>query len=107
MKVRRYSCKCKLCKAKWTTDKEREAAYNAHGEKCARYAEFWAKRRAMYPNYSVAAEQYQMAAIYFSHEPIRGHYNAAIKCDGRCMGATGHNCECSCGGANHGLSSAA
>lgn len=23
-------------------------------------------------------------------------------CDARCTGATGHNCECSCGGANHG-----
>lgn len=25
------------------------------------------------------------------------------KCDARCMNATGHNCECSCGGANHGI----
>lgn len=24
------------------------------------------------------------------------------KCDGRCMNAKGHNCECACGGANHG-----
>jgi hypothetical protein len=24
------------------------------------------------------------------------------KCDARCMGATGPNCECSCGGKNHG-----
>lgn len=24
------------------------------------------------------------------------------KCDARCMNAKGHNCECSCGGANHG-----
>lgn len=23
-------------------------------------------------------------------------------CDARCMNAKGHNCECSCGGANHG-----
>lgn len=23
-------------------------------------------------------------------------------CDGRCTGAKGHNCECSCNGANHG-----
>jgi hypothetical protein len=24
------------------------------------------------------------------------------KCDARCEGATGHRCECSCGGRNHG-----
>lgn len=24
------------------------------------------------------------------------------KCDARCMGAAGNNCECSCGGKNHG-----
>lgn len=24
-------------------------------------------------------------------------------CDGRCTSARGHNCECSCGGANHGI----
>lgn len=30
--------------------------------------------------------------------------NAAMRCpcDGRCTGATGPNCECSCGGVNHG-----
>jgi homoserine trans-succinylase len=26
-------------------------------------------------------------------------------CDGRCMSATGKNCQCSCGGKNHGLNS--
>ncbi len=25
------------------------------------------------------------------------------KCDARCTNAKGHNCECSCGGANHGI----
>ena len=28
------------------------------------------------------------------------------KCDARCMGATGPNCECSCGGKNHGAAHA-
>ena len=27
------------------------------------------------------------------------------KCDGRCLHAKGRNCECSCGGANHGAGS--
>ena len=25
------------------------------------------------------------------------------KCDARCMGATGHDCQCECGGKNHGV----
>lgn len=33
---------------------------------------------------------------------LQGRYSADHVCDGRCMGATGPNCECSCGGANHG-----
>jgi len=37
---------------------------------------------------------------------VAGKYNSAIACDGRCMGATGLNCECSCGGANHGANHA-
>lgn len=27
------------------------------------------------------------------------------KCDARCLNAKGHNCECSCGGKNHGAGS--
>lgn len=106
--IRRYSCKCSLCKQKWTTEiAERGAAYAKHGQGCAAYQERFAKRRLLFPRASVESEQYQMSAFYFQHFPIKGHYNPAIKCDGRCMGATGHNCECSCGGANHGISSAA
>jgi hypothetical protein len=30
-----------------------------------------------------------------------------IKCDGRCEGATGHVCDCQCGGKNHGRRHAA
>lgn len=38
---------------------------------------------------------------------VFGKHNADIRCDGRCMSATGHNCECACGGANHGAAHAA
>jgi hypothetical protein len=34
--------------------------------------------------------------IFFKSNP------SLHKCDARCMGATGHDCECSCGGKNHG-----
>jgi hypothetical protein len=33
---------------------------------------------------------------------IRGRMNAEIKCNAKCTGAKGHDCECSCGGKNHG-----
>ena len=33
---------------------------------------------------------------------IRGQFSAAHRCDSRCIYAKGPDCECSCGGANHG-----
>lgn len=33
---------------------------------------------------------------------VHGHHNPDIKCDARCQGAHGPNCDCSCGSANHG-----
>lgn len=38
---------------------------------------------------------------------VKGTYIATKKCDPRCTGATGHNCECQCAGANHGAAYAA
>ncbi len=35
-------------------------------------------------------------------QPIYGRFVSEIICDGRCMGAVGHSCDCSCGGMNHG-----
>jgi len=35
--------------------------------------------------------------IYYKDRP------SLHKCDARCMNARGHNCECSCGGVNHGI----
>ncbi len=35
--------------------------------------------------------------IYFAASP------SLHKCGARCTGARGHNCECSCNGANHGV----
>lgn len=33
---------------------------------------------------------------------VIGRFRADKKCDGRCEAATGQQCECSCGGKNHG-----
>lgn len=39
---------------------------------------------------------------FFRLNPIKGTYSPDHKCDARCLNAKGHNCTCSCGGANHG-----
>lgn len=33
---------------------------------------------------------------------VRGKVNAAVKCNARCTGARRSDCECECGGHNHG-----
>lgn len=33
---------------------------------------------------------------------IRGKYNRNKACNAKCLSATGHDCECSCAGRNHG-----
>lgn len=38
----------------------------------------------------------------FLLKQIKGTYSKDHKCDSRCLNAKGHNCTCSCGGANHG-----
>lgn len=40
------------------------------------------------------------AAVAFKR--VNGTLAPEVKCDGRCTHATGHNCNCSCGGKNHG-----
>lgn len=34
--------------------------------------------------------------------PVRGIIRTDKKCDARCENATGHDCECACGGKHHG-----
>ena len=38
-----------------------------------------------------------------SYGQLKAFLNPECPCDARCTGARGHNCECSCGGANHGM----
>jgi len=109
MKIERYSAKCKLCKARWTTElTDRTAAFNAHQANCPKYTKWleYRMRGNLRPN-AEADERYQMSVLYFEHRQIDGRYVADKKCDGRCLSATGHTCECSCGGKNHGMGAAA
>ena len=38
---------------------------------------------------------------------MKGHLAPDHECDARCTGATGPNCDCACGGENHGMAHAA
>lgn len=42
----------------------------------------------------------------FPLQTVKGRLVPDHKCDSRCTNATGPNCDCSCGGANHGLAHA-
>lgn len=39
---------------------------------------------------------------WFMLRRVSGTYSESHKCDSRCLNAKGHDCTCSCGGANHG-----
>jgi hypothetical protein len=39
---------------------------------------------------------------FFMLRAVKGTYSPDHKCDARCLNAKGHDCTCSCGGANHG-----
>ena len=47
------------------------------------------------------------ATRYLRLRIVLGKYNPERECNSLCMAARGHNCECSCGGQNHGAAHAA
>jgi hypothetical protein len=40
-------------------------------------------------------------------KPVHGVHNANHECNAKCLASTGFQCECSCGGKNHGAAHAA
>lgn len=40
--------------------------------------------------------------VFLSWTALTATHNPEKVCNGRCMGATGPSCDCSCGGENHG-----
>jgi hypothetical protein len=39
---------------------------------------------------------------YLKANPVNGHFNEKVPCNAACVAAKGSDCECGCGGANHG-----
>jgi hypothetical protein len=99
--INRYSCKCRCCKAKWMTSAATlEDSFKAHLMTCEK-AKLWCERRRYVP--SKPNDMYNIAASLCERDQVKGTLKPSHKCDSRCTGATGKNCECSCGGANHGI----
>lgn len=95
-----YRCKSKECKRVWAFDyPEVRQAYQGYG----RYRSI---------AFRVDEHGRQVELGYDGTCPACGGHNigsARVKgfqtehvCDARCTSATGPNCECSCGGKNHG-----
>ena len=96
---KRYAVKCRGCKERFIT----EVAYYtdlAEVHSCEKI-EAWKSARPLGPDKD--RNNYRTASQWFKWDTVRGSYNEEKFCDGRCMGAKGPNCECSCGGENHGM----
>jgi hypothetical protein len=98
---KRYSVRCKCCKTRWTeehADSEiyrgtmRETIGRAHS--CPKVDE-WKK---VHPYTTVAMSAFVMDVVRWG----RRADGTTTKCDGRCMGAKGFDCDCHCKGQNHG-----
>ncbi len=102
----RMTLKCAFCKSHFTAlVGERFNASVRHIESCEkamRRVDQWTSK----PERRAGVIQ-SVADSYITGREIIGHFKAEIKCDARCQGAHGHSCECSCGGANHGVGIAA
>lgn len=98
----RFTCKCLLCGKRWTARAgDRSETFARHGENCAKYQAVLAKWSKGCGGETSA--RWNLANSYMVQREIIGTFKAGVKCDARCQGAIGHDCECSCGGANHGI----
>lgn len=110
--IARYLVRCCYCKAVFSvegvspyqmTPEQAAAIVRKHAETCALTA-----RREVFRAYESADPGRRMRAAAdilttdWRVTEVRGTYNAAIKCGARCLSAKCGDCECSCGGANHG-----
>jgi len=109
---RRYNAKCK-CGAKFSTLAVRTQSAGAIvgpvARGACRFTEFEAAGRTFAGSDLLSDSLLWSCPCGRSNaaRPVAGRYVAEKACDGRCMAATGHDCECACGGKNHGAAHAA
>jgi hypothetical protein len=84
-----FRCRLRSCRHVWAID-YRAGPWGNLWREGSDFSQDWAKPCA------------KCSTTYARTGHVKGRYSAKHKCDPRCTGATGHNCECQCGGANHG-----
>jgi len=93
-----YKCKSKACgKVRAFDYPESTVLHMGYGRMKREYFRIAADGRKVKMGYESLCE----CGRYAISNQVKGFVSAHV-CDSRCTGATGSNCECSCGGANHG-----
>lgn len=116
----RFFCKCTQCKEKWVEDlpavNNHVTEYwgNKHLETCEKLQALYNERlnwnrdsRAFLNDpdgrFSAYDASYQARILYIKADRLNyKRIPEPTQCDGRCMSALGPNCDCQCGGENHG-----
>jgi hypothetical protein len=97
----RYSCRCTLCRKAWTAHDPADS-FDRHIATCGQSQAVERDHIKWYPNYGKENIRAAVRRQCFAHQRIKGHYHPETKCNAKCTSATGPDCSCSCGGANHG-----
>jgi hypothetical protein len=103
-KAARYSIHCKGCGKHATIEIENKQGFLSDGELSALRSRFGRITRYgedAKPGASIWNDMLRCCR-YLRVNRINGRYSADHKCDGRCTNAKGGDCECQCGGKNHG-----
>lgn len=100
----RYSVNCSGCKAHATIELPGQSVNDLSAEQIALLAARFPKLGQRLLPVPVGASLFDAVHCcrYLKVRRIRGVVVPDHKCDARCTGAKGHDCECSCGGKNHG-----
>ena len=110
MLIDRYIARCPYCKASFAIEgvapSQRSKAdalllVEAHGRTCEKTEVRLQFRSYGRPEYR-AASAYDVMTADWRIQQVRGAFKANVKCNGKCTHAKNGDCECSCGGKNHG-----
>lgn len=103
---KRHFGRCRSCKTKWVSESTKRVQ---PGENVQRFlgANGWSDgaRYAKTKTLEVILDKPNCPQCGTSgvFKALEATLNENVRCDHRCTSAKGHSCECSCGGANHGI----
>lgn len=108
--VARISVRCGFCKQRFMSELSPPRTIALHAATCEKVQSWMDKRGPIWYAYDFRMGNHDkirkalmdQVECYFDCTPLKGRKVETVPCDARCTGARGPNCECSCGGANHG-----